>query len=994
MRLRRAHATWVAALSVAAGPSSLAVRPALAAVPTIRITSPTPGATVDGSKFGVEGTFSASDADGVNVIYVVDVSGSTASPTGQDCNGDGKNDALDNTNSAGATGDTLDCEISGVISLNASIRNRANVEVALIPFGSSAAAANLDGGGGDKVFVAPAADFDNDRSGTADVVQAAGSMTQGQIALFSSRSVSTGTSFDNAVTELLRVKGVGRFSRTVAFFLSDGESSVSASTLSSLKASGAEVQTYAIGDGAGCQANGPLDRIAKETGQVCTKVANPALLQGVLGANQPSVLDRIEVSANGTTKVASVDALGNWSAEMTGVGTGSKTITAKAFLKDGTSVSASVNVTVAQAGRTYVALGDSFSAGHGVTPFLSGAPVNSLCQRSTKAYSQKVQFPGETKPIAQDTGGDAELMRFVACSGGVISNFDANRQDIAETDGADNIALQVDALGPEVDLVTMTFGGNDGGFAEILSHCYTQLDCQNDGFARLSSGKELRLHEWIDVRIRLLQNELVELYRSVKDETAGNARVVVLTYPRLFRQGLSPRVLLCDDNVTFGPKERDFLSDVIVDFAGVIKSAAALAGVDVIDVIDSFRGHEICSGDPWILDGSRLFTTRRPGGPAVYHPNEKGQGEYAGLINDHLQALAKGGVSFSRLGTFEKLQPLPFIEPLAFAQQAPNTIDNLTPQELAEVRALELDYLSLASISALKDPDTPCPSSAVPSQQLALNGGKFKPGSTVRLTFKAANEEVRRPYRDLVADANGNVAAWVVIPANASANPSDAETVGESVERFVGAGFQLEGTGSSGNPRRLLQSFALRAPDSECGRFARDTGQLSLNGQPAPGSNGSGFDAPVVFTTAPQAGNRGGLGFVGGAADANGDGLPETVLSLSAQSSPGGVPVRASFVLASTAAQFQSTSVLSAAFSTDGAKRRLVMTGEGRFGGETRLFRAEVVSEGTSFLGIGLSPTVNVCVYRAGQSCGVGGPGVFKFSGQIRGVASLSPSAT
>lgn len=992
----RVRAALVGALAVAAGLTAIAAQPASAAGATIKITSPADGSTVDGGRFGVEGTFAASDADGVNVIYVVDVSGSTASPTGQDCNGDGKSDSFDNINSAGATGDTLDCEISGVLALNASIRNRSNVEVALIPFGSSASAANLDGKSGlNAVFVPPGSDRDDDRSGTADLVQAAGSMTQGNIALFSSRSVGTGTNFDNAVTELLRVKALGRFSRTVAFFLSDGESSVTSSTLSSLTASGAEVQTYAIGAGSGCQTDGPLDRIAKATKQVCTKVANPASLQGVLGAGQPSALDRIEVSTDGTTKQATVDALGNWSVEFTGVATGSKSITAKAFLKDGTSTTASVTVTVAKAGRTYVALGDSFSAGHGVTPFLNGSPSDPLCQRSTKAYSQQVKFPGESKPIAQDTSGDAPLMRFVACTGAVIANFDATKQDMEETSANDNIALQVDALGPEVDLVTMTFGGNDGGFAQILSHCFWQFDCQNDGFARLSSGKDLRLVDWIDVRIRLLQIDLVQLYRSVKADTSGKARVVVLTYPRLFRQSNAAQAITCDDAVVFGPKERDFLSDTIVKFAGVIKTAAEQAGIDVVDVIERFRGHEICSGDPWILNGSKFLTTQRPGGPAVYHPNEKGTAEYAKLINAHLQKLADSGVSFARAAAIEPLPRKALMQPMSLAQVSP--VDTLTPEELAEIRGLELDNLSLASISGLKDPDSLCPSSAVPSQQLALSGGGFRPGSTVRLTFKAANEESRRPYRDLVAGPDGSVAAWVVVPTNASANPSDAETISASPERFVGAGFQLEGTGRSGNARRLSQSFYLKAPNSDCGRFARDTGQLSINGQPAPGTDGSGFQAPVVFTTAPQAANRGGTGLAAGAADTNGDGQPDTVLSLTAQSSAGGVPVRAAFILAGQAAQFRSTSVLSAAFSVDGAKRKLVVTGEGTFGpgaGEKRLFRAEVESATLSFLGIALSPTVKVCAYQAGQSCGSGGPGVFQFSGPIRGVASLSPSAT
>lgn len=984
---KRVRVGLVAALVAASGLAAVAVQPATAAEPTISITSPSNFSTVDGTRFSVEGSFSASPTDGVNAVYVTDVSGSTASPTGQDCNGDGRADALDNFNNAGATGDTLDCEISGVIALNASIRNASRVQVALIPFGSSASAANLGGAGVEKVFIPPAEDVDNDRSGTADVVQAAGSMTQGQIALFSPRSVSTGTNFDAAITEPLRVKGLAPFSRTVAFFLSDGESSVSSSTLSSLTASGIEVSTYAIGAGTGCQTNGPLDQIAKATSRTCTTVTNPASLQGVLGGGQPSDLDRIEVSTGGTTQRASVDALGNWTAEFTNIAPGSKSITATAFLRDGTQKSAVVVVTVAGGGRTYVALGDSFSAGHGNPPFLGKSSFDGICQRSTRGYSQLVRFPGAATPIVDDLFSDGPLMRNETCTGAVIANYDATPQH-------PGISLHVNALGPQVDLVTLTMGGNDGGFVDILKHCATQFDCQNDGFARLSSGRELRLKEWLDVRLRLLQNELVQLYRDVKNETNGNARVIVLDYPRFFRQGT---FLTCKDAVAFGPKERDFLSDTIVKFGASIKSSANQAGVDFVEVIDSFRGHEICSGDPWMLDGSKLLQDR-PGGPPVFHPNIKGMAEYARLINEHLktvpavvgaQAQSSGATPApgqAKQGTIVA-QSLA-AQPIAVAEPAP-----LTEAEMAEVRSLELADTFLASIAALKDPDAQCTSSAVPSQQLALAGSGFTPGTPVHVTFKAANEETRRSYPDLIAKPDGTVSSWVVVPTDASANPNDPETTTAGSERAVGSGFQLEGTSQTGNQRRLLGSFYLEAADSTCGRFARDTGQLSTDGKLAPGTGGSGFDAPL--STTPQGGIRGGVGIVAGSIDRDGNRIPDTAMVIRAQASQGGKSVQGAFILAGPGMQFFGSSVLSSAFSSDGSKTSLVMTGEGTVGiggNDRRIFRAEVTTAGRGLFGIAFNPTVDICIYKVGQSCGDEDPGVVHFAGPLTGIARLSPA--
>lgn len=486
----------------------------------------------------------------------------------------------------------------------------------------------------------------------------------------------------------------------------------------------------------------------------------------------------------------------------------------------------------------------------------------------------------------------------------------------------------------------------------------------------------------------MLQNELVQLYRDVKSETNGNARVIVLNYPRFFRQGA---VLVCKDALAFGPKERDFLSDTLRTFGATIESSAKQAGVDFIDVIKPFESHEICSGDPWMLDGSK-FLQDRPGGAPVYHPNTKGTAEYARLINDYLKTLPAIAGAGAQAAPVHARQTAAAeqsaIQPVLAAQTV-----SLTDAEMAEVRSTEIASTFLASIAALKNPNAECTSSAVPSQQLALSGSGFRAGTPVRVTFKAANEESRRPYPDLLAKPDGTVASWVVVPADASANPNDPETTTATSERLVGSGFQLEGTAQTGNQRRLFSSFYLEASDSACGRLARDTGQLSTNGNLAPGSGGSGFDAPLTVT--PVTGNRGGVGIVAGSFDQNGDRIPDTSLFMRAQSSTAGTPAQSSFVLARPGFQFFGSSVLSSTFSTEGSKTSLLMTGEGTVGAggsDRRIFRAKVTTVGASIFGFATSPTVEICVYKLGQSCGDGDAGIVQFSGPITGIASLSPA--
>jgi hypothetical protein len=54
----------------------------------------------------------------VNVVFLVDVSGSTWSPRGLDCDGSGSGNSADDYNLDGNAGDVLDCEISAIASLN------------------------------------------------------------------------------------------------------------------------------------------------------------------------------------------------------------------------------------------------------------------------------------------------------------------------------------------------------------------------------------------------------------------------------------------------------------------------------------------------------------------------------------------------------------------------------------------------------------------------------------------------------------------------------------------------------------------------------------------------------------------------------------------------------------------------------------------------------------------------------------------------------------
>ena len=95
----------------------------------------------------------------------------------------------------------------------------------------------------------------------------------------------------------------------------------------------------------------------------------------------------------------------------------------------------------------YVALGDSYSSGVGAGSYLS---AGGDCKRSTKAY-----------PYLWAAAHSPSTFHFTACSG-------------ART--GDVLASQLTPLSSATALVSISVGGNDAGFADVMTTCVLQSD--------------------------------------------------------------------------------------------------------------------------------------------------------------------------------------------------------------------------------------------------------------------------------------------------------------------------------------------------------------------------------------------------------------------------------------------------------------------------------------------------------------------------------------
>ncbi|MFN8149983.1 MAG: SGNH/GDSL hydrolase family protein [Solirubrobacterales bacterium] len=226
----------------------------------------------------------------------------------------------------------------------------------------------------------------------------------------------------------------------------------------------------------------------------------------------------------------------------------------------------------AAAAEQYVALGDSYSSGTGTRSY-----YDSGCQRSNYSYAKII---GAERPNTS--------VNLVACSG-------------AKT--GDVLANQVSALSSSTRWASITIGGNDAGFSDVITACALPSWASN------CDGKIDTAQSYIK---NTLPGKLTSVYSSIKSK-APNATVIVLSYPRLF-MGED-----CNAGTFFGSGEMTRLNQTADLLRDKIKAAAAAQGSRFVfkDAIGPFTGHAVCSSTEWLNGLSN------PLGES-YHPNRTG----------------------------------------------------------------------------------------------------------------------------------------------------------------------------------------------------------------------------------------------------------------------------------------------------------------------------------------------------------------------------------
>ncbi len=233
---------------------------------------------------------------------------------------------------------------------------------------------------------------------------------------------------------------------------------------------------------------------------------------------------------------------------------------------------------------TYVALGDSYASGTGTRSYLADG---TSCQRSPYAYPSLI---AAARGYALD---------FRACSGARIA-------DVSNT--------QLPALSAATSYVTVSVGGNDAGFSDVLTTCALPSWASN------CNGAIDRAQTYIRTT---MPGQLATLYAAIRTRAPG-AVVVVVGYPRIFN-GED-----CNALTWFSPSEESRLNASADLINATTAAQAAAAGFRFANPTTPFVGHAVCDSPEWINGLSYPISES-------YHPNRSGHsGGYTPVVSPAL----------------------------------------------------------------------------------------------------------------------------------------------------------------------------------------------------------------------------------------------------------------------------------------------------------------------------------------------------------------------
>ena len=424
-----------------------------------------------------------------------------------------------------------------------------------------------------------------------------------------------------------------------------------------------------------------------------------------------------------------------------------------------------------------VAMGDSYSSGEGIGTYLDDVPA---CHRSDRVYGAHLSvIPSETE--------------LIACSGAVSRQLTRERQHPSTPPQITQLK-QLRKQGITVDMVVLTIGGNDIGFAGVVEACFLGT-CAPDERAYLRSVAGRGSYEDLYVAIA----KEINTDKDVKARNGALAPVVVSPYPDPFWNpsrgrcngvqpgwdiAAVPEILIAKrlavTDLGFSRAEigvgkrllRELNSQVET---GVQKAHQAGYPVFYADpVAEMATGHSICEEDSYFvrLTPSNAVAKNWSGlGAELFHPKASGH-----------QAWADAIITWSQRTTFDASATVP--EPSGPPQWLIDLIDRFRAPARPSSTSIDVQ-----PSPAQTDGSFPQQASYTVTSEGTINIRMegMRPGSTVTVVVRSEPQTLAA----VVADEAGVVEATVTLPALASGKHTLTLSGHDPDHRFVGSEIPL-----------------------------------------------------------------------------------------------------------------------------------------------------------------------------------------------------------
>lgn len=324
----------------------------------------------------------------------------------------------------------------------------------------------------------------------------------------------------------------------------------------------------------------------------------------------------------------------------------------------------------------YLAMGDSYSSGEG--DIYNGESVNYIrntggedgCHLSDRSYPFI---------LAKYWNVKEGRMQSIACSGArVVHDYISrlkyyqgqNKQakSVFATKNRDEVIQNVrdnflPGYIPQIEFVreyrpkviTLTGGGNDVGFGDILEACN---DPKTSIFFTCSCAADDRVKRLLKDSIHNQYGITKLLVKKLKEASPGS-KIYVVGYPQFIEKGEQNCFL---NGGLLNHHEREAIFDMTKEMNEVLWRAATDSGVPFVDITDALSGGRLCGGDKYMtglhnITSPNILSDRQN----LYHPNPNGHLRIARQIAEKVGGIEKAFegdvVNTAREGGFYQAAP-------------------------------------------------------------------------------------------------------------------------------------------------------------------------------------------------------------------------------------------------------------------------------------------------------------------------------------------------